>query len=295
MTRANELALQLSERILRHCHEQALAKGERLTERKLAEEFDVSRSPIRSALRVLEDRGLIARSAGGYTLAVDAETLGTLSFGAPPNAAEDLYVRVLRDRFAGHLGEHVSEADLIRRYDVTRGTLNKALMRLNQEGYLTRSPGRGWTFAPTLASVEAYRESYEFRLAIEPAALNSPNYRVDKSKVEQLLARHHALLEGGPSKVSSVEWFAIDAELHEMLVGFSGNQFFIQAMRTQNQLRRVVEIESFYADERVRDSFDEHVSILNALLADDRTWAATLLTRHLKLASESTEVFLGQS
>src|SRR5688500_11410479 len=116
MTKANELALQLSDRIRRHCHVEGMQKGDRLTERKLADEFNVSRSPIRSALRVLEKRGVIARDGGGYVLAVDHETLGTLSFGTPPSAVEELYVRILRDRFAGILSEHVSEADLIRSY-----------------------------------------------------------------------------------------------------------------------------------------------------------------------------------
>lgn len=291
MTTANQLALQLSDRIVRHCIERGIAKGERLTERKLAAEFDVSRSPIRAALKVLEERGVVTRDGAAYVVALEPEALAGLTFDVPPAAAEDLYVRILRDRFAQRLPEHVSEADLMRDYEVTRSTLIKALMRLNQEGYIGRSPGRGWTFHQTLASVEAYRASYEFRLAIEPAALNSPNYAVDRSRVEQLLARHRALKDAGWSGVNSLEWFALDAELHELLVSFSGNEFFIQAMRSQNQLRRVVEIESFYAEERLRESFDEHIAILEALLKDDREWAATLLTRHLTLAAASTEVF----
>lgn len=289
---ANQLALQLGDRILQHCIDRRLCKGERLTERTLAEEFNVSRSPVRSALKVLEGRGVIARNGTGYILAIESDALANIPLDAPPAASEDLFVRILRDRFAGRLDEQVSEADLMREYGATRSTLIKALMNLNQEGYVSRSPGRGWTFSKTLNSVEAYRASYEFRLAIEPAALNSPNYQVDRARVERLLARHHEAMSSGSSAVSGLEWFALDAELHEMLVGFSGNEFFIQAMRGQNHLRRVVEIESFYADERVRDSFEEHIAVLDALLAGDLVWAASLLTRHLTLARESTQVFL---
>jgi len=292
MIPANQLALQLGERTVQYCIANDLQPGARLTERKLAVEFGVSRSPIRSALRVLAERDVLRRVEAGYVLAFDSGRLAALSLDVPPAAADELYVQVLRDRFAGKLGEQVSEADLIRDYGVTRSTLMKTLMKLNQEGYISRSAGRGWTFHETLGSVGAYRASYEFRLAIEPAALSSPNYRIDEARVQSLLERHLELLRAGRGKVNGAEWFALDAELHEMLVSFSKNEFFLRAIRSQNQLRRIVEIESFYADERVKASFDEHVAILEALLKGDRQWAATLLTRHLLLASKSTEVFL---
>ena len=295
MTSANQLALQLGEKIVQHCIVNDLQPGVRLTERKLAAEFGVSRSPIRAALKALADRHVLTKADSGYVLAYDRDALGRLRLDVPPAAADELYVQMLRDRFAGKLSEHVSEADLIREYGVTRSTLVKTLMELNSDGYISRSTGRGWTFNETLGSIDAYKASYEFRLALEPAALQSAHYRIDTAWVQRLLDRHLELLEAGAGKVNAVEWFALDAELHEMLVGFSGNEFFLRAIRGQNQLRRIVEIESFYADERVKASFDEHVAILEALLRDDRQWAATLLTRHLQLASDSTEVFLADA
>jgi DNA-binding GntR family transcriptional regulator len=292
MIQANQLALELSEKIVQLCLDRELETGARLAERKLATAFGVSRSPIRAALKVLEDRGVVRREKRGYVLAAGHGELSELSLDVPPAAAEELYVRIVRDRFAGRHPEQVSEADLLRTYGVTRGTLQKTLMRLNQDGHISRSPGRGWAFHETLGSVEAYRASYEYRLAIEPAALHSPNYSVDRARVEALLNRHLEIFRSDAEGISAAQWFSLDAELHEMLASFSGNEFFLQGVRSHNRLRRTVEIESFYANERVRDSFEEHIAILEALLKDDRTWAATLLTRHLQLASESVEVFL---
>lgn len=295
MNGANQLALELGEKIVRYCVANELQRGERLTERKLGGEFNVSRSPIRAALKLLEERNIIIRSGSGYALALGPEDLGRMRLDVPAPASEELYIQILRDRFAGKLGEHVSEADFLRDYGVTRGVLMKALMRLNQEGYVSRSPGRGWTFISVLNSIDTYRASYEFRLAIEPAALGSPNYRIDRERVQNLLNRHLELFRRGAATVGAAEWFALDAELHEMLVDFSCNEFFMQAMRGQNQLRRAAEIESFYADERVRESFEEHIAILEALLKGDRSWAAILLSRHLNFAANSTEVFLSKA
>lgn len=294
MKQANRLALELAEAIVRHCADEALPVGSKLTERKLAGAFGVSRSPIRSALQVLEERDVLARAGSSYVLARDPSALSGINLGVPTPAVEELYVRMLRDRFAGSIAEHFSEADLMRFYGVTRGMLMKALMRLAEDGYVSRNAGRGWTFSEMLGSVEAHYASYEFRKAVEPAALSSPNYRIDHSRVQRLLDKHLALLDPGNPPVDGATWFALDAELHEMLVSFSGNEFLLRAIRNQNCLRSVVEIESYYANERVKESFEEHIEILKALLNNDREWAATLLTRHLELACQSTEVFFAR-
>ena len=47
-----------------------LRPGDALAERALAERFDVSRSPIRQALKLLQDKGLVTpRDDGGFTVA----------------------------------------------------------------------------------------------------------------------------------------------------------------------------------------------------------------------------------
>src|SRR5687768_3508015 len=120
MIQANQLALELSEKVVQFCLEHDLAPGDRLAERKLAAAFGVSRSPIRAALKVLEDRSVVRRTDRAYVLALSPSELTGLSLDVPPAAAEELYVQVLRDRFAGRIPEQISEADLLREYKVTR-------------------------------------------------------------------------------------------------------------------------------------------------------------------------------
>lgn len=291
MKQANQLALELAEAIVRHCSEEGLPVGGKLTERKLAGIFGVSRSPIRAALQVLEGRQILERAGSSYVLAQAPSALTKIDLGVRTPVVEELFISILRDRFAGNIPENSSEADLMRMYGVTRGLLLKALMRLSEDGYVSRNAGRGWTFHEMLGSVDAHYASYEFRKAIEPAALSSPNYQIDHGRVQRLLDKHLAILDPQNPPVGGTAWFALDAELHEMLVSFSGNEFMLRAVRNQNCLRSVVEIESYYANERVKESFEEHIAILRALLNNDREWAATLLTRHLELACQSTEVF----
>lgn len=53
------LPLQLADSIAAAIIEERLAPGERLSEKDLAEQFGVSRSPLREALRMLETRGMV--------------------------------------------------------------------------------------------------------------------------------------------------------------------------------------------------------------------------------------------
>lgn len=290
--RSDELKLELSQQIVDLCKKQNWPVGQRLTERDLAERFNVSRSPVRSALEYLAGKGVISRKPrSGYYLAIAGGRIDKRLGAMPQGTAESLYIQILRDRFAGVIPAQMSEADFMRHYAVKRGLLLKVLMRLSHEGFIHRGQGHGWIFREILSSVAAYQASYEFRLAVEPAALRSSHFKIDRQKLDRLYDMHKKILDGKKKEMTGIEHFDLDAELHETLASFSGNQFFVEAMRYHNRLRRVVEYESFYADERMTESCEEHLQILNALRKGDREWAATLMTRHLRLASEAVAVF----
>jgi DNA-binding GntR family transcriptional regulator len=72
---------------------------------------------------------------------------------------------------------------------------------------------------------------------------------------------------------------------HEFLAACSGNRFFHQAIVHQNRLRRFFSCNWTYGAERMRESSNEHVAILDRLLGGDRDQAATLLRLHLQGAS----------
>ncbi len=266
-----------------------------MTERGLSEAIGVSRSPIRAALKVLESKKVVSFIQGkGYFLKQVGPKLGKIVINAARPDDEALYEKILRHRFLGQLPERVSEADFMRRYQVTRSALIKALMRMYQEGLIERSQGHGWLFAEFLGSEETYYASYEYRLAIEPMAILSANFKVDIQKTQSCLEKHRELLdriENDYDRLTGAEQFDLDAELHEMIVSFSANQFFENAIKHQNRLRRLVEYESFHKHERMKDSCEEHIKILEALISGQIEWASKLMARHLDLAGHSVKAF----
>src|SRR5690606_14974937 len=100
------------------------------------------------------------------------------------------------------LPDHVSETELVRRYDVPRHRLNRILDRIAVEGWIEKRPGHGWGFLSLIDSVEAYRECYELRRMLEPAALLSAGFRIDEELLSSLERQQRFVVDEGHKTLS---------------------------------------------------------------------------------------------
>lgn len=279
----SKLQARLAAQILEHIRANEFAPATHLAEAELCRQFRVSRSPVRGALALLERHGHVEHvpRRGYFTRDGAAGT----PVPVPHASDDDLYLTIAEDRVVHRLPGQVSEADLLRRYDVPKGELHRALQRLLREGLVERLPGRGWLFAPVLNSKETHDESYRFRLAIEPYALFEPGYRLDAAAAAECERKHHRILDGSVRQITAIELFDMNAEFHELLAAGSGNRFFLQAIQQQNRLRRFVNYHWTYGPERVFDTCREHLAVLEAVKSGNLSWAATLLRRHLEISA----------
>jgi DNA-binding GntR family transcriptional regulator len=265
-----------------------LEPGARLGEVALAERLQVSRTPVRAALDHLARRSLVRRGArGGYFV---AEGVPAIRKSRPPQLrpsdADRLFLAVARDRRAGKLPEDVSEGDLIRRYDVTRATVQQVLVRLSEVAAVQRKPGHGWRFMPTISDPKARAESYRLRLIIEPAALLEPGYRLAQEWIDEMRQKHHDMLATPWSETSSIALYEMNAQFHEGLVAGAQNRFLLVAIQQQNRLRRFANYDWTHGHERVVVSCREHLKILDCLEAGEREAASALMRRHLDGAAK---------
>ncbi|HKZ74170.1 MAG TPA: GntR family transcriptional regulator [Steroidobacteraceae bacterium] len=280
------LQARLASRILEHARTRTLSAGEWLSENALAQEFAVSRTPVRGALRILAKDGLVASvPRRGYVLKRTVRDTDLHLYDVGDSSEDRLAERMAADRLTGELPGQVSEADLMRRYDVPRTLLARVLHRMAQDGILERRDSQGWRFLPTLDSAQLHDESYRFRLLIEPAGLLEPTFAVDHADADRIRLAHEQMLESDFRNVSSVAFFDLNAAFHEFVARCSGNRFFLQAVVQQNRLRRFFSYHWVYGQERMRESCREHLAILAKLAAGEREQAATLLRLHLLDAS----------
>ena len=276
------IASTLAREIARFVQSEGLPAGARLTERSLAERFRVSRSPIRTALRELQQAGLLALGAsGGFHLA-DPARAAELAFGpATDDDSEEVYLAIARDRLAGLIPDRISENELLRRYGVTRPRLQSLLHRMSEEGWAARLPGHGWQFLPVLTSLEAYRQSYRFRQAIEPAALLEPGFQLNAPVLERHLDQQRRLVAGEVATISQVRLFVVSSAMHQAIIECSQNAFFIESLRRVDRLRRLIEYRQTVDRAQARLRCAEHVCILELILQGRNPEAAEEMRRHL--------------
>lgn len=285
--RQSKLAMQLALNIEQLVANNELQPGDSLTERALAERFDVSRSPIRQALRLLQDKGLVTtREEGGFT--ISRATRRSIINALPPSSideVETLYLKIAQDRLEGVLPDKVSESDLIRRYSLTKARLGSILQRIVREGWIERAPGNGWRFLPILTSPDTYDQGYRFRILIESAAICEPGFKVDESALRKCLIEQQELIDGAVEWASPARLFDANATLHETIASFSGNVFIVDSLKRLNRLRRLIEYRKVVDRQAAARRCREHKVLIELLLSGQYEAAADFIRLHLRDAA----------
>lgn len=266
--------------------------GHHLREQHLADALGVSRTPVRAGLKELTRMGAVeARPNQGFFLLKRSNELDQLEIEQSKSNDQKLYEQLVHDRIAGILPESFTQTEISQRYDVDRGVLTRTLVKLSEDGLIARNAGHGWRFLQTLNSDIALRNSYGFRLMIEPMALLTPNLHVDRQMLKRLRARHLRLITHPDiTQVLAKEIFETDAAFHELLAEASGNLFVLQAIQQQNRLRRLLEFGSYHNKRRVKEWCEEHVAIIDALRENKQEQAAELMRKHLQYAFDQVNV-----
>src|SRR5690606_3157745 len=108
-----------------------------------------------------------------------------------------------------------TETEIMRRYDISRNEAGRLLERLADLGVVERKLGYGWRFVDTLKDLAARRESFQFRLAIEPAGILMPSFQLDPAWAEEMRERHRVFAEREWHNSHSVAFFDMNAAFHE--------------------------------------------------------------------------------
>lgn len=261
------------------------ATQRRLREAVLSRELGVSRTPIRAALLHLVAEGILEpHSQGGYTV-LKTPSAGTEQ-SQPEGSSLALYGRMLRDIVLDEMPDPATESAMMRRYDAGRGEIVRAVRRLVREGLAEPLPGRGWVMLKF--NGEQLAKGYHLRSILEPAMLTDRDYVVQRGKLEAIRSDHIAALATLSPKSRWQELFELDANFHETLAYGSQNELVVDIIRRQNRLRRLAEYVSYSRLERIRESINEHVSVIDALLGGDAAWASALMRQHLSVSGSET-------
>ena len=274
-------------KILELIRQDRLPGGAHLTAQKLADRLRLSRSPVNDALGVLEQHGIVARKPNrGYFLQQDFDALPDAPAELAPPSADDIvtqsYFKLADELLRGVLPMQCSEAQLRVRYALTNAQTQALLARVSQEGWAQRRPGYGWEFSSMMTTPDSLLQSYRLRLALEPAALLEPTFRIEQSVIDRCRAAERHLLDGGIATDTADQLHERGVRFHESLVEASGNPFFIDTIKRVNRVRRLLSYRSMQDRSRYQQHCDQHLEILDLLERERNEDAAAALSRHLR-------------
>ncbi len=280
---ATPLQQTLARQIVELIRRDRLEPGERLPEARLARTLNVSRSPVRAAIDILAREGIVRREPNrGPTLARVPEGRDG---GAPDRPEDDHLVALARLRRSRALGDQFTEAELMRLMALDRSASRRLLGKLESLSLVARKSGYGWQFRESLHDARAKAESYRFRILVETAAILEPGFALDPDWIGGMRERHVRMAREPWVESSSVALFEMNAEFHLGVCAGSGNRYLTEAIRRQNQLRRLNNYHWRHGAARVQVSCAEHLEILDRLERGENEVAAALMRRHLEGAS----------
>jgi DNA-binding GntR family transcriptional regulator len=290
------LALTLALKLAEMIRDSRLPAGSHLREEPLALSFEVSRSPVRDALKALAALGVVVhRPNRGFFAEPAAGAIDALLKRRPQGDEARIYRAIAARRLANDLPEAFTEADLGRLFDLSRAEVSRVTDRMAREGWIEPRPGYGWSFVPVLTTPDAFAHSYRFRLTIEPAALLEPSFAIDREAFAACRREQEMLVAGGMRDIDPVQLFGFGSTFHEMLMRCSGNVFFVDAIERVNRLRRLLEYQAMVEPRQFVPQARQHLEILDAVEAGDRVGAANLLRVHLDQVREVKLQVLGRA
>ncbi|MGR3742668.1 MAG: GntR family transcriptional regulator [Pseudooceanicola nanhaiensis] len=263
--------------------ERGLKLGDHLPEQAMSDACGVSRTPIRSAFKLLESKDILEwRPEQGYFLALEAPDAISAALSELEEMEDSLSDRILADRAKRRIGEIQSVSALARRYGASRTTVLFALKVLSRDGIVTQLPGRAWAFQPMIDSPQAHSESFEMRLSLEPLALGSPGFALDSKRAGLVRTRTEEFLALDETRLTAGKFHRLDVDFHSLVAEGSGNRFVRSTLLGHIRLRVASRGGQTVPAFRMLQSLREHIDILDSLERKQYALAADQMRVHLR-------------
>lgn len=178
------------------------------------------------------------------------------------------------------------ESDLSTAYEMSRGAVRTALVRLEQEGLVVREPHKGARVrhVPDEEAVEILQA----RAVLEGLAVRLTAQRIDADGAARLracLARQRELLELGDLLGAS----DANADLHAAFLELSGHSTARRLIRALNSQTVRYQYRTILIPGRPAASVEEHAAIVRAVVAGDADRAEEAMRTHLFNVAEAVQ------
>jgi Transcriptional regulators len=182
-------------------------------------------------------------------------------------------------------GEMLTERHLVEMLEMSRTPIRAALERLEAEGLVQYTPNKGIQLLEI--SLQRAVDLYDFRMAIETYIARKLSACILTS---EQIEKVQANLDEQKFHMQKDDYEAFtkaDLEFHLLLAHYHENLEMIHAIdRLQNQLFRIALNVMRKDRNRIRVSYEDHVSIFEHIRSGDAAGAGETMLRHLEFGKQ---------
>lgn len=176
------------------------------------------------------------------------------------------------------------EVDISTTFDMSRGAVRTALVRLEQDGLVVRERHRGARVRRV--NDEEAVEILQARAVLEGLAVRRAAGRIDEAggaRLKECLSRQRALLEKGDLLGAS----DVNAELHRTLLELSGHSTAMRLINSLSAQSVRYQYRTILIPGRSSASVAEHAAIVEAVIVGRANDAERAMRRHLFNVAEA--------
>ena len=206
-----------------------------------------------------------------------------------PSLGDEVYELLLAEVIANRMapGDRLSVDGLARQFGVSQTPIRAALIRLEAEGLVVKKHNSGYSVADQLSATR-FRDTYDFRLLVEPATAAAAARHATPAQIEALRAATLRMGKLSSDTRANYSRFAVaDAEFHGQIAEAAGNEIVRESLHrlyTHMHLFRL----RYHATVAV-DAVNEHDAIVAAIAARDARGAEAAMRAHIEASRRRME------
>jgi DNA-binding GntR family transcriptional regulator len=248
----------------------------KLTFSALAKHYQVSLTPVRTAVKQLVSEGYLVTLDNGRLQVNDEppakrRTRKVLPLEPPKDYEAIIQADIIRMSLVGD-SRYIREAAAAAKYNIGRTVLRPIFSRLAGKGLLEHVPRCGWRVRTF--DKNDLTDFVEMRETLELKALEKARPKLKKEVLQQFLA--------GNRSQGDMQMGALNNNLHSYWIKLSGNRYIIDFF--ERQALYYTTLFDYAAPEAhvVAEMAGQHCEILEALIDDRWTEARKALVRHIR-------------
>jgi len=176
-------------------------------------------------------------------------------------------------------GEKITEKEIAAELGVSRTPVREALYRLASSGLIKMIPHRG--FLVSRWSSKEIEDVIELRSALEVFAVRLAIQRISKKEIDELKDLVNKMRKAVSIR-DTIKASYLNSLFHDKIIHASKNKELSEVMEPIKNKIYHFRIISISSPNRLKESFEEHEKILNAIINKDSELAQELISQHIK-------------